>query len=103
MHSLHAYFIRPGDPSVPIVYEVDQIRDGRSFTTRRVVAVQRGKAIFALSASFQEPESGIEHAETMPDVPPPDELPTRLDSMLEVADKLRGYEEAARYMVRRLV
>src|ERR687887_1836048 len=53
VHSLHAYFIRPGDPTVPIVYEVDRIRDGRSFTTRRAVAVQHGKAIFALSASFQ--------------------------------------------------
>jgi acyl-CoA thioesterase II len=88
VHSLHAYFIRPGDPSVPIVYEVDRIRDGRSFTTRRVVAVQRGKAIFALSASFQEPEPGVDHAESMPDVPPPDDLPSRRDSMLEVADKL---------------
>ena len=53
VHSLHAYFLRPGDPEVPIVYEVDRIRDGRSFTTRRVVAVQHGKAIFNLSASFQ--------------------------------------------------
>jgi acyl-CoA thioesterase II len=88
VHSLHAYFIRPGDPSIPIVYEVDRIRDGRSFTTRRAVAVQRGKAIFALSASFQEPEPGIEHAETMPDVPPPDELPSRQDSMREYAEKL---------------
>jgi acyl-CoA thioesterase-2 len=88
VHSLHAYFIRPGDPSIPIVYEVDRIRDGRSFTTRRVVAVQRGKAIFALSASFQEPEPGAEHAESMPDVPPPDELPSRQDSMAGLADKL---------------
>jgi acyl-CoA thioesterase II len=88
VHSLHAYFIRPGDPSIPIVYEVDRIRDGRSFTTRRVVAVQRGKAIFALSASFQQVEPGNEHAETMPDVPPPDELPSRQDSMAGLADKL---------------
>lgn len=88
VHSLHAYFIRPGDPSIPIVYEVDRIRDGRSFTTRRVVAVQRGKAIFALSASFQEPEPGVEHADGMPDVPPPDGLPSRRDSMREIADKL---------------
>jgi acyl-CoA thioesterase II len=69
VHSLHAYFIRPGDPSIPIVYEVDRIRDGRSFTTRRVIAVQRGKAIFALSASFQQPESGVEHAEPSPRCP----------------------------------
>jgi acyl-CoA thioesterase-2 len=88
VHSLHAYFIRPGDPSVPIVYEVDRIRDGRSFTTRRVVAVQHGKAIFALSASFQEPEPGVEHAEPMPDVPDPDALPTRAESMRAYADKL---------------
>ncbi|MFD2474048.1 acyl-CoA thioesterase II [Amycolatopsis silviterrae] len=77
VHSLHAYFIRGGDPSVPIVYEVDRIRDGRSFTTRRVVAVQHGKAIFSLSASFQKDEPGIDHAETMPaDVPAPESLPT---------------------------
>ncbi|MGV9300151.1 acyl-CoA thioesterase [Amycolatopsis sp. NPDC003676] len=77
VHSLHAYFIRGGDPSVPIVYEVDRIRDGRSFTTRRVVAVQHGKAIFSLSASFQKDEPGIDHAEPMPDdVPAPESLPT---------------------------
>src|SRR3954452_24501652 len=76
VHSLHAYFIRPGDPRIPIVYEVDRIRDGRSFTTRRVVAVQRGKAIFSLSASFQLVEPGMEHAEPMPSVPDPETLPT---------------------------
>ncbi|WP_020671731.1 acyl-CoA thioesterase II [Amycolatopsis nigrescens] len=79
VHSLHAYFIRGGDPSVPIVYEVDRIRDGRSFTTRRVVAIQHGKAIFSLSASFQKDEPGIEHAEEMPDVPRPDSLPTLME------------------------
>jgi acyl-CoA thioesterase-2 len=79
VHSLHAYFIRPGDPRVPIVYEVDRIRDGRSFTTRRVLAVQHGKAIFSLSASFQKVEPGIEHAEGMPDVPSPESLPTLLE------------------------
>ncbi|RCW43194.1 acyl-CoA thioesterase-2 [Halopolyspora algeriensis] len=76
VHSLHAYFIRPGDPSVPIIYEVDRTRDGRSFTTRRVVAVQHGKPIFSLSASFQIDEDGIDHAEAMPDVPAPESLPT---------------------------
>ncbi|HET6291431.1 MAG TPA: acyl-CoA thioesterase II [Amycolatopsis sp.] len=76
VHSLHAYFIRGGDPSVPIVYEVDRIRDGRSFTTRRVVGIQHGKAIFSLSASFQKDEGGIEHSEAMPDVPDPESLPT---------------------------
>ncbi|HEU0127916.1 MAG TPA: acyl-CoA thioesterase domain-containing protein, partial [Pseudonocardiaceae bacterium] len=73
VHSLHAYFIRSGDPRVPIVYEVDRIRDGRSFTTRRAVAIQHGKAIFALSASFQLPEEGLAHAEQMPEVPPPEQ------------------------------
>ncbi|MGH3589223.1 MAG: acyl-CoA thioesterase, partial [Pseudonocardia sp.] len=85
VHSLHAYFIRGGDPSIPIVYEVDRIRDGRSFTTRRVVAIQRGKAIFSLSASFQLVEPGITHAEQMPDVPPPDDLPSRHESLREYA------------------
>ncbi|WP_439378297.1 acyl-CoA thioesterase II [Amycolatopsis lexingtonensis] len=80
VHSLHAYFIRGGDPSVPIVYEVDRIRDGRSFTTRRVVAVQHGKAIFSLSASFQKDEPGIDHAETMPEgIPAPETLPTLME------------------------
>ncbi|MFC5289131.1 acyl-CoA thioesterase II [Actinokineospora guangxiensis] len=76
VHSLHAYFIRGGDPAVPIVYQVDRIRDGRSFTTRRVVAIQHGKPIFALSASFQKVEPGIEHADTMPEAPDPESLPT---------------------------
>ncbi|MGH3917422.1 MAG: acyl-CoA thioesterase II [Pseudonocardiaceae bacterium] len=75
VHSLHAYFIRPGDPCVPIIYEVDRIRDGRSFTTRRVVAIQRGEAIFALSASFQlTEEGGLAHADEMPLVAPPEQL-----------------------------
>jgi acyl-CoA thioesterase-2 len=74
VHSLHAYFIRAGDPRAPIVYDVDRIRDGQSFTTRRVVAIQHGKAIFALSASFQLPEHGLEHADEMPEVPPPEQL-----------------------------
>ncbi|MBL1098023.1 acyl-CoA thioesterase II [Streptomyces coffeae] len=74
-HSLHAYFLRPGDPGAPIVYTVDRIRDGRSFTTRRVVAVQHGQPIFHLSASFQTYEEGLEHQEPMPDVPDPLSLP----------------------------
>ncbi|MGH4010963.1 MAG: acyl-CoA thioesterase II [Pseudonocardiaceae bacterium] len=74
VHSLHAYFIRGGDPQVPIAYEVDRIRDGRSFTTRRVVAIQHGKAIFALSASFQLPQEGLDHADEMPEVAPPERL-----------------------------
>lgn len=73
-HSLHAYFLRPGDPTVPILYEVDRIRDGRSFTTRRVVAIQHGRAIFNLSASFHVEEDGPAHQFPMPDVPAPEEL-----------------------------
>lgn len=74
-HSLHAYFLRPGDVSLPIVYQVDRIRDGSSFTTRRVVAIQKGHAIFHLSASFQIVEKGYEHQDPMPDAPPPESLP----------------------------
>jgi acyl-CoA thioesterase-2 len=75
VHSLHAYFLRPGDTRLPIVYEVDRIRDGRSFTTRRVVAIQHGKAIFNLQASFQVEEEGYEHQLEMPDAPDPETLP----------------------------
>ena len=72
VHSLHGYFMRPGDTKVPIVYEVDRIRDGGSFTTRRVVAIQHGQAIFSLEASFQGDEGGLEHQVPMPlDVPAP--------------------------------
>jgi len=75
VHSLHAYFLRPGDPAVPILYSVDRIRDGRSFTTRRVVALQHGEAIFTLACSFHTDEEGIEHENAMPKVPGPDEIP----------------------------
>ena len=77
VHSLHAYFLRPGDPNVPVLYEVDRIRDGRSFTTRRVAAIQHGRAIFHMSASFHIAEPGFDHLDEMPDVPEPDRLPTR--------------------------
>jgi acyl-CoA thioesterase-2 len=73
-HSLHAYFIRPGDPTVPILYEVDRSRDGKSFATRRVVAIQHGEQIFNFSASFHAPEEGFRHQSKMPDAPPPEEL-----------------------------
>ncbi len=76
IHSLHAYFLRPGDPTIPILFEVDRIRDGRSFTTRRVVAIQHGAAIFYLSASFHLDEEGFEHHDPMPEVASPDSLPT---------------------------
>lgn len=71
-HSLHGYFLRPGDTTIPILYSVDRIRDGRSFTTRRVVAVQQGEAIFSMSVSFQVLERGLEHQNQIPDVPPPE-------------------------------
>lgn len=74
VHSLHAYFLRPGDPSIPILYQVERLRDGTSFTTRRVVAVQHGKAIFAMSASFQIEEPGFDHQAPMPVVIPPEKL-----------------------------
>jgi acyl-CoA thioesterase-2 len=73
-HSLHCYFIRPGDPSVPILYDVDRSRDGKSFTTRRVRAIQHGAQIFNLAASFQEPETGLDHQDPMPITPPPEAL-----------------------------
>src|SRR6187431_57497 len=75
VRSLHAYCLRPGDPHVPIVSEVDRIRDGRSFTTRRVVAIQHGRAIFNLQASYQIDEDGPEHQDAMPEVPDPEALP----------------------------
>ncbi|WP_375410010.1 acyl-CoA thioesterase, partial [uncultured Methylobacterium sp.] len=74
-HSLHAYFLLGGDPKEPIGYEVERIRDGRSFTTRRVVAKQHGRAIFAMSVSYHDPESGVSHQLPMPQVPGPDSLP----------------------------
>ncbi|HEY8032668.1 MAG TPA: acyl-CoA thioesterase II [Methylocella sp.] len=80
-HSLHGYFLLPGDPAVPIVYEVDRIRDGKSFTTRRCNAIQHGRAIFSLSASFQIEESGLEHAVSMPKVPLPESLPSEFEML----------------------
>ena len=74
VHSLHSYFLRPGDPTTPILYEVDRIRDGKSFTTRRVVAIQHGKAIYNMQASFHSDEQSIEHQIAMPVVPGPEEL-----------------------------
>src|SRR6187455_2325491 len=87
-HSLHAYFLIGGDPKVPIVYQVDRIRDGKSFTTRRVVAIQHGEAIFILSASFQRPENGPTHGMAMPDVPAPETLPTSEERMAPLKDQV---------------
>jgi acyl-CoA thioesterase-2 len=81
VHSLHAYFIRPGDPAVPIIYTVERVRDGRTFTTRRVSAIQHGKTIFVMSASFQQPEEGLEHQDAMPAVPPPEQVERSIDRL----------------------
>ena len=87
-HSLHAYFLRAGDPKVPILYEVDRARDGRSFTSRRVVAVQHGKKIFNMSASFQIEESGLSHQEPMPEVKSFKDLPSEHELRNKIIDKL---------------
>ncbi|HEY1957459.1 MAG TPA: acyl-CoA thioesterase II [Polyangiaceae bacterium] len=88
VHSLHGYFIRAGDVRRPIVYQVERLRDGKSFTTRRVSAVQEGATIFSLEASFQIEETGFEHQDEMPDVPPPEALRSERDMALDVADRL---------------
>lgn len=88
VHSAHGYFIRAGELDRPIVYQVDRLRDGRSFSTRRVVAVQEGEAIFSLEASFQVVEAGFEHHDAMPTVPPPETLRSERDIALAFADRL---------------
>ena len=93
VHSLHSYFIRPGDPKVPIVYTVERARDGRSFSIRRVTAIQHGEPIFVLAASFQLRQGGIDHQAPMPDVPLPDELPT-------LEERYAGYDEVAAWFER---
>lgn len=99
-HSLHAYFLLPGDPAVPIIYEVERLRDGRSFATRRVKAIQHGRAIFTLSASFQVEEPGLAHAIGMPDVPAPEDLPgeevVRKSMLAKLPDAVRRYFERER-------
>jgi acyl-CoA thioesterase-2 len=88
VHSLHGYFIRAGDVTRPIVYEVDRLRDGRSFTTRRVAAIQEGEPIFSLEASFQVDESGFDHQDPMPDVPAPETLRSEREMAIALADRL---------------
>jgi acyl-CoA thioesterase II len=88
VHSLHAYFLRPGDVKRPIVYDVDRIRDGSSFTTRRVVAIQNGEAIFNLAASFQKVEPGFTHQDEMPAAPDPETLPTEQERVMKHAARL---------------
>ena len=88
VHSLHGYFIRAGDVRQPIIYQVERLRDGKSFTTRRVSAVQDGEAIFSLEASFQVDEGGFDHQDPMPEVPPPEQLRSEREMALAMADKL---------------
>jgi acyl-CoA thioesterase-2 len=88
VHSVHGYFLRTGDAKRPIVYDVDRIRDGKSFTTRRVVAIQNGKAIFTMAASFQIEEPGFEHQSTMPESPGPDGLLSEIELARKYADRI---------------
>jgi acyl-CoA thioesterase II len=88
VHSLHSYFLRPGDPAKPIVYDVETIRDGKSFSTRRVKAIQYGKPIFYMTASFQGAEDGLSHQATMPNVPLPEELRSSLEFYQENAEHI---------------
>jgi acyl-CoA thioesterase-2 len=103
VHSLHAYFLRPGDPTVPILYDVDRIRDGRSFTTRRVVAIQHGRAIFNLAASFHVHEQGLDHQLALAEVmwdgqapPDPESLPDWRTRMQPYAERLGPYLDRPR-------
>lgn len=86
-HSLHAYFLLPGDPHNPIVYSVERVRDGGSFSTRRVTAIQHGATMFVMSASFHKAERGFEHAAPMPDVPPPEAVPGAADIVMRHIDR----------------
>jgi hypothetical protein len=92
-HSLHCYFIRPGDPKIPIIFEVDRSRDGHSFTTRRVIAVQHGRQIFNLAASFQTPETGFEHQAEMPKTVGPEGLPDLAEALGRVGPHLSEEEQ----------
>src|SRR3954469_22422637 len=94
VHSLHSYFLRPGDTAVPIVYDVDNVREGRSFATRRVLARQHGRPIFAMTLNFQVPEEGLEHQDTMPDVPRPEDCPTLSD----IFARRQGSDESDRWV-----
>ncbi len=98
-HSLHGYFLRPGDPGIPILYTVDRIRDGRSFTTRRVVAVQRGAAIFSMAVSFHVAEDGLSHSLPMPDVPGPDDCPPQPEHVAQPVEfETRGQPIEMRFV-----
>ncbi len=99
-HSAHAYFLLPGDPTVPIVYDVERIRDGGSFNTRRVKAIQHGKAMFAMSVSFHKHEAGFDHHSAMPKVPAPEDLPSEQELKARMIgllpDNIRSYWERER-------
>ncbi|HZT26239.1 MAG TPA: acyl-CoA thioesterase II [Pseudolabrys sp.] len=99
-HSMHAYFLLPGDPKVPIIYDVDRIRDGKSFTTRRVTARQHGHPIFSMLVSFHADEPGLDHQAKMPKVPPPEDLPNesqmREKMLPTMPDPVRRYYERER-------
>ena len=97
LHSIHAYFMRPGDDSQPITFSVERMRDGRSFSTRRVHAIQHGKPILSMSASFQAPDGGLDHQDEMPDVPGPDTLRSLADKYADLDDP------RARHLARRAV
>jgi acyl-CoA thioesterase-2 len=99
VHSLHGYFLRPGDPSIPILYEIDPHRDGKSFTTRGVLARQNGEIIFSMIASFHRPEAGFDHQSPMPDVPAPDSLPD--EAALVAAHGSRMPPSMRAYLLRR--
>src|SRR5438034_2608876 len=99
-HSLHAYFLLPGDPKVPIIYDVDRIRDGKSFTTRRVIAIQHGQPIFSMAVSFHRGEDGQSHQAKMPDVPKPEDLPSEAQIkervLPQMPEPVRRYYERER-------
>jgi acyl-CoA thioesterase-2 len=99
-HSMHAYFLLPGDPKVPIIYDVDRMRDGKSFTTRRVTARQHGHPIFSMLVSFHTVEEGLTHQTQMPDVPPPEQLPSEYEVREKILptmpDPVRRYYERER-------
>ncbi len=107
VHSLHGYFLLAGDPTRPIIYDVERIRDGGSFATRRVKAIQHGAAIFTMSASFHKAEEGLEHQSAMPEVPGPEALPNPKDAISRLIDKLpaamRSYWERDRPIEMRVV
>lgn len=87
LHSCQSYFIRPGDPTIPVLYEVERSRDGKSFATRRVIAIQRGEQILNMASSFQVPEEGLEHQTALPDVPPPEDVASEDERWAKLAEK----------------